>query len=386
MKVSPRIVLAALLLLSACGGGGTPANSPGDGGSTGGRSYDFSAFEAEVEAFLAETDDVEGAGAIIVHRDDGVVFQRGFGDYAEDRISLIASSSKMVSAGILLRLQDQGLLDMNEPIVAAVGEWGDANPDITPAQLVSNSSGLVGLGPEPTYGPYLCQFLYTGTLQDCARQIFTTEQDDADVIPPDTQFRYGGAQWQVAGAVAEIVSGKSWHELVQETYVEPCGLTALGYNSHFVQVSAPDGNLFGYPAGFDGDPGNLLPTDNPNMEAGVYTDMADYGALLLMHLRGGLCGDNRVLSEDAVRQLHADRIGEAYGGSAGVQTGYGMGWWIDRFGGSRILDPGAYGSTAWLDEDRGYGGFLVIERTSGRGRVLFERTIGLLDAAIDGAD
>lgn len=379
MNTATRISLAAVLFLAACGdssqtgSGANPGNAP--------RTFDFSAFEAEVDAFIADTPEVEGVGAIIVHRDEGVVLKKGFGNYHEDRISLIASSSKMITAGVLLRLQDQGILDMNEPIVAAVGEWGNNNPAITPAQLVSNSSGLVGLGPNPTYGPYLCQFLFTGTLQDCARQIFTTDQDDADVIPPDTEFRYGGGQWQVAGAVAEIVSGKSWAELIDETYTQPCGLTALGYNNHFVQVMADDGNPFGYPSGFDGNPGVLMPSNNPNMEGGVYTSIGDYGELLLMHLRGGMCGENRVLSEAAIAQLHEDRVALTHGNG----PGYGMGWWVDRQNPPLITDPGAYGSTAWLDEDRGYGAFLVIEVTSDLGSILTGRTIGHVNDAIDAA-
>lgn len=370
--------LAALVFLAACG--------DSDQGGTDPRRFDFSAFEDEVLSFIAETDEVDGVGAIIVHRDEGVVFKRGFGNYAEDRISLVASSSKMITAGVLLRLQDDGILDMEVPIVEQLGDWGEANPGITPGQLVSNSSGLVGLGPDPTYGPYLCQYLASGTLQDCARQIFTTDRDDDLVIPPDTEFRYGGGQWQVAGAVAEIVSGKSWAQLVDEIYVEPCGLEALGYNNHFIQLLAEDGNPFGYPAGFDGNPGVLAPTANPNMEGGVYVSIGDYGKLLLMHLRAGVCAENRVLSEDAIRELHADRIADKYDGSAGSSsTGYGMGWWISRES-ALIRDPGAYGSTAWLDGDRAYGGFLVIENTSDLGAALFGRTIGLVNDAIDAAD
>ena len=70
---------------------------------------------------------------------------------------------KTNTAGVLLRLQDDGLLDMDAP-VADVADWGAGNPSITPAQLVSSSSGLVGLLPNPAYGPYLCQFLVAGTL------------------------------------------------------------------------------------------------------------------------------------------------------------------------------------------------------------------------------
>jgi CubicO group peptidase (beta-lactamase class C family) len=315
-----------------------------------------------------------------------VIFQKSFGAFTDDRIYLLASSSKMITAGVLARLADDGILDLDEPIVEVLGDFGDANPAITPAQLLSNSSGLVGLLPNPSYGPYLCQYLHGGTLQDCARVIFTTAGDDDEVIPPDTTFRYGGAQWQVAGAVAEIVSGKTWAELIQEIYVEPCGLESLGYNNHFVQLLQPGGNLFGYPPGFDSNPANLEPTLNPNLEGGGYASIGDYAKLLLMHLRGGLCDDERVLSEAAVQRLHADRIGPAYGSTTGrgAFSGYGLGWWIDPESGL-IADPGAYGAFPWIDEERGYAGFLAIEASAGVGEQLFRRVILPVTEAIEAA-
>jgi len=86
---------------------------------------------------------------------------------------------------------------------------------------------------------------------------------------------------------------------------------------------------FTYPRAFDADPTTLAPTDNPNMEGGAYITAPDYAELLLMHLRGGRCGDRQVLSSAAIDRMHADRIGQVYGGSVGTM-GYGMGWWINR--------------------------------------------------------
>lgn len=313
-----------------------------------------------MEVAIAEHD-LDGAALVVVDRDDGVVLEQYWGEFDADRISLVASSSKMLVAGVLLRLDDQGLLDLDAP-VAEVVDWGSGNPSITPAQLVSNSSGLVGLGPNVAYPPYLCQFLPIGTLQDCAAGIFTTPNDDSDVIAPDTVFRYGGAQWQVAGAVAEAASGRSWAELIDDTYVEPCGIDTLAFNNHWTQL----GLGFDYPAQFD--PSNLQATANPNIEGGAYVSARDYADLLLMLLRDGRCGDEQVLSAGAVQRMMTDRIDEVYGGSDG-DRGYGMGWFVDRSTGLRT-DPGAYGSVPWLDLDAGYGAFLLVEDRGSVGNAL----------------
>jgi CubicO group peptidase (beta-lactamase class C family) len=338
--------------------------------------YDFSGVSPIVERFIRERG-LNGAGLIVVDRDDGIIDEEYWGDFGPARVSLIASSSKMITAGVLLRLQDDGLLDIDAP-VAAVADWGAGNPTITPAQLLSNSSGLVGLSPDPAYAPYVCQFLATGTLQDCAASIFSTPDDDADVVAPDTEFRYGGAQWQVAGAVAEIASGKPWGQLIDEVYVQPCGLETLAYNNHFTQLG-PIG--FDYPTAFAADPSTLQPTDNPNMEGGVYVAPPDYAELLLMHLRGGRCRDGRVLSQAALDRMHADRIGPTYGADAGPGTGYGMGWWVDRASGG-IIDGGAYGSVAWLDLDDGYGAYLVIEADSNTGSELALELFDVVEQAV----
>jgi len=377
------LALAALVSVAACGdddGGGS-----GNTGPTVPGVYDFSAFENEIEAFRVEQG-LEGVGAILVHRDDGVIYQHSFGRFTDDRVYLLASASKMISAGVVMRLADQGLLDIDAPVIDAVG-WGPDNPTITPAQLISNSSGLVGLLPNPTYLPYICQYIPVGTLQNCARTIFTSKDDDDAVIPPDTEFRYGGAQWQVAGGVAEIVSGRSWAELIDETYVQPCGLGTLAYNNHFAQQLGEPGELFLYPHGFDGDPSVLLANDNPNLEAGAYTTIGDYGKLLLMHLRGGLCDNGRVLSEESVRLMHADRIGAVYNGTTvGFgESGYGLGWWVNRNFDSLISDPGAYGAFPWIDEGRDYAGFLVVEDRSATGAALFGRVYELANTAVEAA-
>lgn len=340
--------------------------------------YDFGEV-SELMGALVETRGLAGAGLVVVDRDDGVVHEEYWGEFDAKRTSLIASASKMISAGVLMRLQDEGALDIDAP-VADVVEWGSGNPDITPAQLLSNSSGLVGIYPKPVYLPYICQYLPEGRLQECAASIFTTAEDDDDVIAPDTAFRYGGAQWQVAGAVAEAASGRSWAELIDDTYVEPCGLepNSLGYSNYISQM----GNGIDYPSEFGADPSTLVVTDNPNVEAGAYATPEVFAELLLMYLRGGECGPGqRVLSQEALDRMVADRIGDAFGGSAPQGRGYGMGWWVNREN-SSVYSVGAYGAVPTLHIQEGFGYYLVLEANDATWQAIAAPLDGAIEAAV----
>ena len=378
-------LLLGLLLAAGCGG---DDDGSGDDGGDGGD--DVAEPDAGEVGEFAELDDVingfiearglDGAGVVVVDRDDGEVYVAGYGAFDADRLYMIASSSKILSVGILMRLADLEMLDIDEPIGTYLAKpFGDGKPELTLAQLVSNSSGLLGLADDPFYAPYLCQYLSAGTLSECAEVIYTAD-DAAERVEPDTAFRYGGAQWQLAGGVAEVVSGLSWPELLDETYVQPCGAATLGYGNEF-ESSGLD-----YPPDFDGDVDNLTPTENPNIEGGAYISVGDYGKLLLMHLRGGLCGDTRALSEDAVARMQVDRILEEYEGTTGVGgdlEGYGLGWWIDRENEGVFMDPGAYGAVPWLDLPRGYGAFIALESTSSVGAELASLAKPILDGIFD---
>jgi len=401
MHSRPLGILCALLALApACsssdGGGGTTASSSSV------PNLDFSKYDAAVSAFLS-AHGLKGASGVVVHKDWGIVHKKGYGDFAEDRLYLVASSSKMLSVGVIMRLMDEGKLDVDAPIGNYLSAWGaNGKPELEVAQLVSNSSGLVGLIDNPTYAPYICQYIDSGTLADCSKAIYTAN-DAADRKPPDTSFHYGGGQWQLAGGIAEVVGGKKWADLVKETYIDACGTPSIGYTNQYAKALSAGGNgvasALAYPAFFQADKANLPVTDNPSIEGGLYTTAEDYGKILLMHLRGGTCDDNRVLSDKSVMRMQEDRILEKYNGTttsvagaatgtdggtrAGRLDGYGMGWWIDPVNKGVFADPGAYGAFPWLDLPRGYGAFLVIESDAGTGAELWVAVKPALDEVFD---
>ena len=206
-------------------------------------------------------------------------------------------------------------------------------------------------------------------------QAIYTANDASKRILPDTAFHYGGAQWQLAGGLAEAIAGKPWAELIRETYAEPCGAPSLGYTNQF-SLGGP-GGAFLYPPSFQGDAANLPSTDNPSVEGGIFVTAPDYGKLLLMHLRDGMCDGGRVLSAAAAERMRSDRIAQVYG-----PRKYGGDDWAhhrrDRVRGLRprlvddrghagvFADPGLYGAFPWLDLHRNYGAFIAIEEIAER--------------------
>lgn len=371
-------LLATLLLVPLIG-----CSSESSPGPTPEPPNEFAAFDDAVEAHL-QAHELSGATAVIATEDEGIVHLRAYGDFTVDRVTLLASASKIVSVGVLMHLHDEGVLDIDAPIRTYLGDAGGPKGDITVAQLLSNSSGLVGLLPDPTFAPYLCQFIDAGTLEECAEAIYTTTEDAADLAPPDTEFRYGGAQWQLAGGVAEAASGMSWAELVETIYVEPCGLDDSGYTNHFIKTVG-QADAFAYPEFFDGDLTALDPTDNPNVEGGMYATISDYAELLVMHLRGGTCGDHRVLSEASVERMQEDRIAEVYDGTTTLDPtmpGYGLGWWMTRPN-TILSDTGAYGASPWMDVTRRYAAMLLMEGKAEQGALFRVEATPIIEEILD---
>jgi len=309
--------------------------------------------DARLQQFLDESERYDGISVTLVDELQGTVHEAAFGDHTTDIVVMLASSSKMPAATLLMALDDdEGLnFDVDAPISQFL-PWEGVYGDRTGAQLVSNTSGIPGLSSlanlEGDLGNLLlhsCQFFPVGTLEECGQIIYSTELNGT--VPPDTTFDYGGSQWQLAGAVAEQVSNSSWRQTFDEYIADPCELEVFQF-----------GNIIGNPQAWSGHPDSLLGLDNPNIEGGAISNLQDYAKILLMHLRGGMCGDNRVIDGESVAFMQVDR-----GGVHG--TPYGMGWWITpaEDGGQPTIfwDPGAFGSIAWLDMERRIGGFVAID-------------------------
>jgi len=140
------------------------------------------------------------------------------------------SISKPVAVFAVLRLVDQGVLDLDEDVNRRLTSWqipqtGDWQPVVTLRQLVSHSAGLTVHGfPGYEYGEKL----------PTAREILdgvapaTNFGVRVDTVP-GTQFRYSGGGTVVVQQLLEDVTGKPFRQLAQELVLRPLGMTDSDY-------------------------------------------------------------------------------------------------------------------------------------------------------------
>ncbi|TGD74893.1 class C beta-lactamase-related serine hydrolase [Mangrovimicrobium sediminis] len=385
MSESCKLALALALLpalLLGCGGGGSNSNSapPVEPPPP-----DFTAADSWLEAFVAAEDKFPGGSMIIVDAQQGTLHKSAFGDQTEDSVVLLASTSKVPTVTLLMALDEDDAnvdFDIQQPIANYL-PWVSAwDPALTTENLVSNRSGIPGIVYQFTrpiaYAPHLCQYLPGGTLLECAETLYTTPLPGLPSNPADTAFDYGGSQWQISGGVAELVGGGTWRQLWDQYIAAPCGMQLAQY-----------GNNLSAPGDWTGDPDSLVGLANPNMEGGMISNLDDYARIISLHLNDGRCGDQQVLSAQAVAFMREQRSTPE---ETGQERGYGMGWWIAPAvdGGSVYLyvDPGFYGSISWIDIERGYGGAVLFEEYTGTsgsvgsGAVIAE-LIPIIEDAID---
>ncbi|HEY9632047.1 MAG TPA: serine hydrolase domain-containing protein [Coleofasciculaceae cyanobacterium] len=266
---------------------------------------------------------------VLIAKNNRVIYEKAFGDYTVSTVVPTASATKWISASVIMTLVDDGKIALDDPISKYLPNFTGKMGSITLRQLLSHTSGLPGNN--------RCLANPSITLADCVDRIAQVGL----LSDPGTEFRYGGVSYQVAGRVAEVVSGKSWDALFEEKIRTPLNMVNTSYGE----------------------------TNNPRIAGGASSTVEDYANLLQIHLNGGVFNGKRVLSAASVEEMQRDQTG-------GVPIAftpqpdnrrYGLGEWLDIVGRNgrsvQLSSQGAFGFSPWIDRERNLlGVFLVRDR------------------------
>ena len=230
---------------------------------------------------------------------------------AEDRWHL-GSNTKAMTAALFGRLVEQGRAQWAMPLAEAFpGLHIDAGWDgVTLDDFMTHTAGLKD---EAVMG---LAWLLTAradptALRDQRRTI--VERILAAPPPgPRGDFAYGNANYVLAGAAIEAITGASWEEAMRAEVFTPLGLSSAGFGSPATAVGGGP-NAWGHRRAaevYAVDPADPA-SDNPQAlgPAGtVHMSAADYGRFLQVFLTGG----GGWLKPDTVQHLTTAGEGRSY--------------------------------------------------------------------------
>ena len=278
------------------------------------------------------------SGAVLVGRGDEVLYAGAAGEAVREhgvpnRVDTkfqLASLSKQFTAAAVLKLEAQGKLSVDDPIVAHLPDYPRPQGErVTLHHLLSHTSGIPSLGRR---GDGLEDVTDTGDPIALADLIALSSSREL-VLEPGSGYRYSNSAYAVAAAVVEAVSGLSFGEFLERELFEPAGMRDTG-----LRVS--EEVVPGLAEGYFGFPGELRRPDFEHSSwgigaGGVYSTVGD---LFRWHRAlHPVLGDDRVLPAAQREKLSRAYVARSAAPGAGH---YGYGWFFDTLFGRPLVSHG----------------------------------------------
>jgi CubicO group peptidase (beta-lactamase class C family) len=330
--------------------------------------------------------EISGAVTVVVTKNKVIHLETaGLADIAAEKpmrpetLFWIASMTKPITAVSILMLQDEGKLNVTDPIAKYIPEFaslktpGGQPAKITIAQALTHTSGLGEADGNAAHKAH--------TLADMIPLYLAAPMQ----YEPGAKWKYTQSGINTAARIVEIASGMSFDAFVQQRILDPLGMK---HTTFYPAKKAHARLVIAYRK--DKTTGELTPapphTDfgvvghPPFGNGGLYSTGPDYARFCQMLLGGGVRDGKRFLSPAAMKLLTTIQTGDlptgffqsSEYGNYGKNYGWGIGTCILRTphpGVAAMLSPGtfghggAWGTQAWIDPVRGVAYVLMVQRS-----------------------
>lgn len=138
---------------------------------------------------------------------------------------LLGSISKWITTVAVLRLADQGLLDLDQPVTAYLPELPPASGAVSVRHLLSNTSGIPN---------GVAQALREDRAAVEGSKLTPSEGAlrygaGAPTFQPGTKFDYSFTNWVIVGAIVERVTGEPFQQAIDRLVLRPAGARDTGF-------------------------------------------------------------------------------------------------------------------------------------------------------------
>lgn len=188
-------------------------------------------------------------GGVLVAKGDQILFRQvyGFADrnqgepLALDSRFRLASVSKQFTAAAILRLQDEGVLSVDDPVCRWVDPCPAAWAPVRLHHLLSHTSGIPDLMARPGWG--------LRRVTPATPEELTEESKQYGLqFAPGTKVRYDNAGYNLLGWVVQRASGLPLRDYLRDAFFEPLGMADTGFEDDASDVVMGYANLGGPPS------------------------------------------------------------------------------------------------------------------------------------------
>ena len=339
-----------------------------------------------MQAMIAKNE-IAGAVTVVVTKDKVLHLETtGLADVAAkkpmtpDTLFWIASMTKPITGTAILMLQDEGKLNVADPVAKYLPEFASLKTpsgkpaNLSIAQILTHTSGLgEASGPAAQSAK---------TLADLVPLWLATPMQ----YEPGAKWRYTQSGINAAARIVEVVSGLTFDAFLQKRLFDPLAMK----NTTFYPTDEQRARLATSYAK-NRDTGVLEPVppragfgthDHPPQgNGGLFSSAPDYARFCQMLLNGGTLAGHRYLSAAAMKFLTTPQTGDlptgffqadTYG-SHGTNYAWGIATCILRTpheGVAAMLSPGsfghggAWGTQAWIDPVKGVAYVMMVQRSN----------------------
>lgn len=260
--------------------------------------------------------------AVILFDENGVTYEGAFGiaDQEKTPVTLetpfqLASVSKSFTALVVVQLAAEGRLKLDDPIIKYLPYFrtldNEAWQNVTIRHVLSHRSGVTTLDGNRLHDD---SYSEADALQTAVKGLRKAKLTSI----PGQRFEYSNANYMIAGALIESVTGQSFETAVRERIFKPLGMT-----DSFVHRPDRDGfkkavgfrQWFGWPVAFPSTANRAW------VAAGGITasarDLAKYVQAIANQ-------DPRIVPSEFAKDIISPQ-----GNDLNPQFGYGLGWMLD---------------------------------------------------------
>lgn len=270
-----------------------------------------------------------GFVSALVWKDGKIIYQKSIGiDFNMKTQVPISHASQWLTAALVMTFVDQGKLSLGDKVSTYLPFFTKYSKGyITIKDCLAH---LTGIESQPVKTSNLIDNKKFASLQEQVEDYAAKKEIESN---PGLEFRYGNTGFNILGRVLEVITKRSFDQLMQERITRPMMMRGTNFSS-FGAVS---------PA------------------AGALSSALDYTTFLGMILNKGMFNGKRILSEKAITDMQTICTTPAmikYAPDAGKGYNYGFGEWIieadENNIGTVLACPGLAGTWAMIDKCRGY--------------------------------